>query len=114
MIQRRQVEPTPGFRFRPGDLVRHRRYGYRGVVVQGDAACQADESWYRSNQTQPDRGQPWYHVLVHGSVHTTYAAQENLKADPGGGPIAHPLLEHFFDAFEGTSYLRNDRPWPGD
>ena len=85
--------------FAPGDLVRHRRYGYRGVVVAVDPSCQASEAWYQSNQTQPDKTQPWYHVLVHGAAHTTYAAAENLEADHEGGPVAHPLVEQFFSGF---------------
>ena len=36
--------------FQPGDLVRHRRYGYRGVVVARTDSCQADDAWYFKNQ----------------------------------------------------------------
>ena len=98
-------------RFRPGELVRHRRYGYRGVVVDLDLECTAPDDWYSSNQTQPGRDQPWYHVLVDRSVQTTYAAEENLVHDPGGAEIVHPLVEHFFDRFEDGRYVRNERPW---
>ena len=96
----------------PGQLVRHRRYGYRGVVVSRDESCQADEDWYRKNQTQPDRNQPWYHVLVDQSSTCTYAAAENLEPDPGGLPIEHPLLPLFFHGFANGAYLRNQEPWP--
>lgn len=105
-------EGGAGGRFRPGQLVVHRRYGYRGVVVDLDPGCAADEEWYQGNQTQPRRDQPWYHVLVHGSGHTTYAAEENLAPDPTREPVAHPLLATFFSAFTGDGYVRNDRPWP--
>ena len=98
--------------FEPGTLVRHVRYGYRGVVVARDLVCTADEDWYRSNQTQPQRDQPWYHVLVHEGTHTTYAAQQNLEADDSGQPIEHPLVAAFFSSFENGGYVRNDRPWP--
>ena len=67
--------------FEPGQLVRHRRYGYRGVVVDRDECCRAGDDWYLKNQTQPDRDQPWYHVLVDGSSTCTYAASESLVAD---------------------------------
>lgn len=113
MIQVRSEGPEPGVRFAPGQLVRHRRHGYRGVVVAYDTTCQADEDWYQSNRSQPSRGQPWYHVLVDGGPNVTYAAQENLVADPTSEPIVHPLLEAFFDAFEDGRYRRNARPWPG-
>ena len=100
-------------KFSPGDLVRHRRYHYRGVVVAATAICQADEKWYHSNQTQPDRSQPWYHVLVHRSHHATYAAESNLEPDPLGAPVKHPLLDLFFYGFEGGRHLRNEQSWPG-
>lgn len=99
-------------RFRVGDLVRHVRYGYRGVVVAFDTRCQASEAWYRKNQTRPAREQPWYHVLVDGSSHTTYAAETSLAADPSGAPVEHPLVAHFFVELEDGRYVRNDRPWP--
>ena len=62
--------------------------------------------------TQPDRDQPWYHILVDETSTCTYAASENLVADPSGQPITHPLLHHFFGAFKEGRYLRNDTPWP--
>jgi heat shock protein HspQ len=99
--------------FEPGQLVRHRRYGYRGVVVQRDETCQADEEWYLNNQTQPERNQPWYHVLVDGTSTCTYAAAENLIAETVALPIEHPLLPHFFSKFKDGVYIRNDKPWLG-
>lgn len=113
MIRRRgDLERSGPGRFTPGELVRHRRYGYRGVVVDYDTTCQAAEAWYQSNKTQPKRDQPWYHVLVDGSNQTTYAAQDSLMPDPCDEPIRHPLLGAFFSAFHEGAYVRNDRPWP--
>ena len=108
MIAPIKVRPA----FRPGQLVRHKRYGYRGVVVTVDPFCKASDQWYRSNQTQPPRDKPWYHVLVHGSQMTTYAAQTSLEEDPAGEPVDHPLVDVFFSGFDGTEHVRNDRPWP--
>ena len=99
--------------FEPGQLVCHRRYGYRGVIVERDDSCLADDQWYHKNQTQPDRDQPWYHVLVHGATTCTYAASENLVLDASGMPIEHPLLQHFFSQFKNGMYVRNDNAWPG-
>lgn len=99
--------------FEVGQLVAHKRYGYRGVVVHVDLRCMADEQWYQSNQTQPPRSQPWYHVLVHergGSV--TYAAQTSLDPDGNAEPVEHPLIDTFFSAFLDGRYIRNDAPWP--
>jgi heat shock protein HspQ len=99
--------------FQPGQLVRHVRYDYRGVVVDFDPYCKAPDEWYYRNRTQPDRNQPWYHVLVHGSEAITYAAQTNLEADDSPAPVEHPLVQVFFSEFTGQEYVRNDRQWPG-
>ena len=107
-----KIASTTDVLFSPGQIVRHRRYGYRGVIVAIDATCQADEGWYQSNQTQPERNQPWYHVLVDGTNQTTYPAQTSLESEPNPGPITHPYLEMFFTDFLGDRYERNDRPWP--
>lgn len=104
-------EPTREALFAPGDLVRHKRYGYRGVVVDFDMTCQASDGWYANNQTQPPRDQPWYHVLVDGGATVTYPAQTSLEMDDSGEPIAHPLIEDYFEGFDGCRYERNDNPW---
>ncbi len=105
--------PGPLPRFEPGQLVQHRRYGYRGVVVDFDLRCRAPESWYRKNRTQPERDQPWYHVLVDGSTLVTYAAETSLEPDATQQPVHHPLVPHLFDAFAEGLYERNGEPWPG-
>lgn len=99
--------------FRAGQLVRHRKNGYRGVVVDLDLRCQADDAWYLANPTQPDRDQPWYHVLVDGAQVVTYTAENSLEADSSRAEVRHPLVPYFFEAFEQGRYRRNHEPWPG-
>lgn len=98
-------------RFLSGQVVRHRRYGYRGLVVHCDLQCRASEEWYRSNPSQPDRNQPWYHVLVDGSDQITYVAESNLHSESGEDEVRHPLVTQYFHRRDGR-YQRNDRPWP--
>ena len=93
-------------RFRVGDVIHHRRYGYRGVIVERDQVCLADEAWYQSNQTQPGRDQPWYHVLVDDAEHTTYVAEENLEPDPSGAPVRHPMIKQVFASFFKGRYYK--------
>ena len=100
-------------RFRIGQIVRHRRYGYYGLVVDFDLNCQADEQWYRANRSHPNQAQPWYHVLVNGSDMTTYAAEENLAPDEEHHTVTHPLVGYFFEAATSGRYIRNDEVWPG-
>ena len=104
----------PVISFAIGQLVCHRRYGYRGVIVACDLCCQAGEKWYHSNKTQPSREQPWFHVLVHNSGGiSTYVAQSNLESDESGQPIEHPRLECYFSAFEGGRYTLRESPNQG-
>ena len=88
--------PLKSPKFKPGQIVSHLKYSYRGLVVESDESCKADETWYQSNQTQPDREQPWYHLLVDGNQHVTYVAQSNLELDLSGEPIVHPMLNFSF------------------
>ena len=104
-------------KFHPGDVVTHCQYSYRGVIVDFDITCQAPEYWYHSNQTQPDRNQPWYHVLVDGNQQVTYVAESNLTDDQSGHPVVHGMLNLFFSGYDEqkNKYLRNDVPWnPGN
>jgi heat shock protein HspQ len=100
-------------KFAPGQIVIHKRYGYRGVIVAVDGFCQAPPKWYHANQTQPNREQPWYHVLVDGSASATYPAEENLSLELEPEPVQHPLLAAFFEGFTNGRHLRNSQPWPG-
>lgn len=104
-------------KFDPGDVIFHKKYGYRGVVVDFDITCQAPDAWYQSNQSQPDRNQPWYHILVDGNQQVTYSAQSNLSYDQLDKPVIHPMLNLFFSGHdaEKNKYLRNNIPWdPGN
>jgi len=93
-------------KFQEGDIVHHTRYDYRGVVFGWDPVCAADETWYQSNQTQPERNQPWYHILVDRATHTTYVAEANLEADPSKKEITHPTLKRYFTSYHRGRYYR--------
>ena len=92
-------------RFGPGQVVRHLRFDYRGVVVDVDPVFSGTDEWYEQvARSRPPKDKPWYHVLVDGAEHATYVAERHLEADPSPAPIRHPLLEHFFDRFEDGAY----------
>ena len=95
-------------KFAIGQLVTHRRYHYRGAVAGFDRECHAADNWYWGNRTQPDRDQPWYHVLVHGADHTTYVAEENLEPYEGGEQVLHPLTNEVFATFSRGRYQPRD------
>lgn len=92
--------------FRPGQLIHHKLFGYRGVVVDVDPVFQGSEEWYeRMAKSRPPKDAPWYHVLVHEADHATYVAERNLDADHSMKPIRHPKLGAHFDRFEKGAYV---------
>ena len=91
--------------FSPGQLIHHRRFDYRGVVVDVDATFQLSDEWYDEvARSRPPRDQPWYHVLVHDGDQMTYVAQRHLEADSCLEPIRNPLLDQFFSGFSDGRY----------
>ncbi len=96
--------------FAVGDLIRHRLFDYRGGVVDVDPSFQSSEEWYDAvAKSRPPKDKPWYHVLVHEAVHTTYVAERNLEPDESVAPIRHPMLQDFFSRFESGRYVSDDR-----
>ena len=98
-------------KFAVGDLIHHRRFDYRGVIVDIDAAFQLSDEWYEAvAKSRPPKNEPWYHVLVHGAVHMTYVAERNLKRETSAEPVDHPMLWQFFSRFEDGRYVGADLP----
>ncbi len=98
---------TPEARFHVGQLVHHKLFDYRGVVIDADATCQASEAWYLAvARSRPPKDRPWYHVLVHDAEHMTYVAERNLEPDPSGEPIRHPELHLYFHDLRDGFYRR--------
>jgi heat shock protein HspQ len=94
--------------FSVGELVTHRLFHYRGVIIDVDANFQLTDEWYDMvAQSQPPRNLPWYHVLVHQAQHTTYVAERNLETDPSNEAIAHPLLTSYFSRLEAGRYIND-------
>ena len=93
-------------KFSVGQVVQHRRFGYRGVIFDVDATFDGDDEWYDNVAlSRPPKNRPWYHLLVDGADHTTYVAERNLEDDPSGEPIAHPLVEEVFSGYDQGAYI---------
>ena len=93
-------------RFSVGERVEHRRFGYRGVVVDVDASFQGTEEWYEEvARSRPPKDAPWYHVLPHEASYSTYVAERHLEADESDAPIEHPMLDEFFQGLRDGRYV---------
>jgi heat shock protein HspQ len=97
-------------RFRVGQPIHHKRFDYRGVIIDVDPVFCGTGEWYEVMTTsRPPKDRPWYHVLVHDAAHRTYVAERNLEPDLSGEPIRHPELAWFFDGFADGLYRTRRR-----
>lgn len=97
-------------KFSIGQLIHHRKFGYRGVIVDVDPHYQGTEEWYELvARSRPPKDAPWYHVLVHNASHGTYVAERHLEPDDTGEQIHHPALGDFFEAFVDGRYINRRR-----
>lgn len=61
-------------KFSVGDLIHHRLFNYRSVIVDVEQNFQLTDDWYEQvAKSRSPKSKPWYNVLVHGSTHSTYA-----------------------------------------
>eukprot|EP00299_Pterocystis_sp_00344_P012768 c6176_g1_i1.p1 GENE.c6176_g1_i1~~c6176_g1_i1.p1 ORF type:complete len:391 (-),score=96.08 c6176_g1_i1:236-1408(-) len=106
----------PEILFRPGQCLRHKVHGYRGVIMSSDPTCMQPERWMKRAKVDNlplGRHQPYYLVLVDerdrpGGL-VTYVAQELVILQPQPEPIVHPLTKDIFTEFVGGHYvMRSD------
>ena len=91
--------------FSIGQVVQHKLFSYRGVIIDVDPVFSGSEEWYEKVAlSRPPKDSPWYHVLVDGASHQTYVAERNLEPDDSGKPIKHPHVRDFFSEFKKGAY----------
>ena len=92
-------------KFEVGQIIRHRLFDYVGVIFDVDPIFSGTEDWYEVvAKSRPPKDQPWYHVLVHDSTHTTYVAERNLEPCEEPQRIVHPFMDNLFSDLEGRRY----------
>ena len=96
--------------FSIGDVVHHKLFDYRGVIIDVDPRLMLSDEWYGAvARSRPPKDQPWYRVLVHDAVYETYVAERNLEPDASGAPVRHPMIEACFSSFSDGHYLTAGR-----
>lgn len=97
-------------RFHVGQVIRHRRFGYRGVVANVDPQFDSSRDWYAMmSRAAHGQEQPRYYVLVDGEEYATYVDEGQLEGDDSGEPVRHSHLGRFFDEFRQGSYVTHRR-----
>ena len=95
-------------KFRLGQVVRHRKHPFRGVVFDVDAVFSNTDEWYESipEDSRPSKDQPFYHLLAENSdsSYVAYVSQQNLVPDAENGPVDHPQVAELFERFDEGRY----------
>ena len=91
-----------------GQIVRHRKHPFRGVVFDVDPEFANTEEWYESipEDSRPAKEQPFYHLLAENdhSCYVAYVSEQNLVADYSGEPVEHPDIPDMFGPFQDGQY----------
>ncbi|KFE34013.1 heat shock protein HspQ [Thioclava atlantica] len=91
-----------------GQVVRHRKHPFRGVVFDVDPTFSNSQEWYEAipEEARPSKDQPFYHLLAENdeSYYVAYVSEQNLVADFSGEPVTHPDLPDLFGDFDDGCY----------
>ncbi len=89
-------------KFGIGHVVKHRVYGFRGVVFDIDPVFANTEEWWHSipEEIRPRKDQPFYHLLAENAEteYIAYVSEQNLVPDTSGKPLRHPQVKQLFRA----------------
>jgi heat shock protein HspQ len=95
-------------KFGIGDVVKHRKYPFRGVVYDVDPVFSNTEEWWLSipEEVRPRKDQPFYHLLAENAEteYIAYVSEQNLLPDTSGEPLRHPQVNEIFDRTEDGQY----------
>ena len=100
-------------KFEIGMPVKHRVYGFRGVIFDVDPIFNNTEEWWESipEDVRPRKNQPFYHLLAETpeperSPYIAYVSEQNLVPEEwDDDPISHPVLEEFFEGMEDGRFI---------
>ena len=91
-----------------GQVVRHKKHPFRGVVFEGDPEFNNSDEWYENlpEDGRPSKEQPFYHLLAENenTFYVAYVSEQNLIEDPSGAPVEHPDVRDLFGPFKDGHY----------
>ncbi|OCX61624.1 DNA-binding protein [Thioclava sp. SK-1] len=94
---------TTHAKYHIGQVVRHRKHPFRGVVFDVDAIFSNTDEWYAAipEDARPAKDQPFYHLLAEtdNDYYVAYVSEQNLVQDATGEPVDHPDLQDLFGDF---------------
>ena len=88
-------------KFDIGQVVKHRKYPFRGVIFDVDPEFANTEEWWQSipEDVRPRRDQPFYHLFAENAdtEYVAYVSEQNLLADTSAEPVRHPQVDEVFE-----------------
>lgn len=91
-----------------GQIVKHRKHPFRGVVFDIDAEFSNSDEWYEAipEDARPLKDQPFYHLLAENdqTYYVAYVSEQNLVPDDTGEPVTHPDVPDLFGEFDNGQY----------
>ncbi len=95
-------------KFRIGQVVRHRKYPFRGVIYDVDPIFANTEEWWLAipEDVRPRKDQPFYHLFAENTEteYLAYVSEQNLVPDASGEPLRHPQVGDLFVRTDGGEY----------
>lgn len=95
-------------KFGIGQVVRHRKYPFRGLIYDVDPVFANTEEWWLSipEDVRPVKEQPFYHLLAENTEteYIAYVSEQNLLIDESGEPLRHPQIAEIFERTDGGGY----------
>ncbi|MBM3550937.1 MAG: heat shock protein HspQ [Alphaproteobacteria bacterium] len=88
-------------KFAIGQVVKHRRYPFRGVIYDVDPVFANTEEWWLSipEELRPRKDQPFYHLFAENAEteYVAYVSEQNLLPDDSNRPVRHPQVDETFE-----------------
>ncbi|KAF0231160.1 MAG: hypothetical protein FD175_1029 [Beijerinckiaceae bacterium] len=96
-----------------GQVVRHRKFPFRGVIFDVDPEFANTEEWWESIPVdmRPSKDQPFYHLFAENdeNEYIAYVSEQNLLPDESGRPLRHPQISEMFEpGAEGQFAIRRN------
>ena len=95
-------------KFGIGQVVKHRKYPFRGLIYDVDPVFSNTEDWWLAipEDVRPKKDQPFYHLLAENTEteYVAYVSEQNLLIDESGEPLRHPQINEIFVRTDAGEY----------
>ncbi len=95
-------------KFGIGQVVKHRKYPFRGIIYDVDPVFSNTDEWWQSipEEVRPRKDQPFYHLFAENAEteYVAYVSEQNLLPDTSGDPVRHPQVDEIFVRAEDGGY----------